>query len=259
MPPARQGFLARSFRAAWSAPGTRRPAAPRHRPAQARQASPPPARAPRTGPSRDHRPRSWRVRSRRSRPDRGRKPSNDHRGPATPDAATAASTADAPGSGTTVPPSAAQARHELATGIADRGRTGVGHERQVGAARAGGRAALRAAPARCGRGSSSSAWRSRSDRAGGACAACPPPRSTARSGGFPGPGASRRPRLPIGVATTYRTPRGAPSASAGGGRGARSASASGVTPVSSRVGVAGRDSRRRPCAGRAWRSVGPGA
>ena len=48
-------------------------------------------------------------RSRRSRPDRGRNPSNVHRGPATPDAATAARTADAPGIGTTKPPSAAHA------------------------------------------------------------------------------------------------------------------------------------------------------
>ena len=48
-------------------------------------------------------------RSRRSRPERAMNPSNDQRGPATPQDATAASTDEAPGIATTVPPAAAQA------------------------------------------------------------------------------------------------------------------------------------------------------
>ena len=47
-------------------------------------------------------------RSRRSRPLRGRKPSKDQRGAEMPLATSAASTADGPGMGTTVPPSATQ-------------------------------------------------------------------------------------------------------------------------------------------------------
>ena len=55
-------------------------------------------------------------RSRRSRPDRGRKPSNDQRGPAIPLATRAASAADGPGIGTTSPPSATQARTSTSPG-----------------------------------------------------------------------------------------------------------------------------------------------
>ena len=70
-------------------------------------------------------------RSRRSRPDRGRNPSNAQRGPATPDAATAARTAEAPGIGTTRPPSSAQAATRSAPGSLTPGRAGIGHEREV--------------------------------------------------------------------------------------------------------------------------------
>ena len=73
-------------------------------------------------------------RSRRSRPLRGRNPSNDQRGPATPLAATAASTADAPGIGTTVPALGRPGGDELVAGIAHAGRAGVGHEGEVLAA-----------------------------------------------------------------------------------------------------------------------------
>ena len=101
---ARRAGRGRSSRGAWSARGRRRRVAPRRTPRRGRAASPPRARAPRRGPS----PRSSAAirpsRSRRSRPLRGRNPSNAQRGPATPDAATAASTADAPGIGTTVRP-----------------------------------------------------------------------------------------------------------------------------------------------------------
>ena len=70
-------------------------------------------------PSPARRRRSGASRSRRSRPLRGRNPSNAQRGPATPLAATAASTADAPGIGTTRPPSAAQAATSSAARVAD--------------------------------------------------------------------------------------------------------------------------------------------
>ena len=117
---ARQASRARSPRGSWSARGRRPPgrSAP-HAAARSRSVrrDPPgrlvddraavvggdPARA---------------VRDARAR-DRGRNPSNVQRGPATPDAATAASTADAPGIGTTGPPSAAQAATSSPPGIAD--------------------------------------------------------------------------------------------------------------------------------------------
>ena len=70
-------------------------------------------------------------RSRRSRPVRGRNPSNDQRGPATPDDATAASTADAPGIATTVPPAAGPCRDEPLAGVGHDRRAGVRDEREV--------------------------------------------------------------------------------------------------------------------------------
>ena len=77
------------------------------------------ASAPRTGRSPARRPRSRASRSRRSRPVRGRNPSNDQRGPASPAAATAASTADAPGTGTTAPPCAGPRRDQPLARVAD--------------------------------------------------------------------------------------------------------------------------------------------
>ena len=96
----------------WSLVSSRQTAAGPVRPArlgEVPQGRRRPGSAPRTGSCHGRRPRSGPAARVRSRPERGRNPSNDQRGPATPDPATAASTADAPGTGTTVPPSAAQA------------------------------------------------------------------------------------------------------------------------------------------------------
>ncbi len=75
-----------------------------------------PVTAPRTRRSPARRRRSGPADRVRSRPVRGRNPSNVQRGPARPDAATAASTAEAPGSGTTTPPALAQARTSSSPG-----------------------------------------------------------------------------------------------------------------------------------------------
>ena len=81
-----------------------------------RGAWPRPGPAPRTGSAPRGSAAMAASRSFRSRPERGRNPSNVQRGPATPDPATAASTAEAPGIGTTVPPSPAQAATRSAPG-----------------------------------------------------------------------------------------------------------------------------------------------
>ena len=92
------------------------------------------------------------------------------RGPATPDATTAASTADAPGIGTTAPPSAAQAAHEVRARVAD-DRRARRRSRAPGPRRSRrcSQQLRPAGPGRCGRGSWSSAsrcsWRC-SSRAG---------------------------------------------------------------------------------------------
>ena len=121
----------------WSLVSSRQTAAGRSAPqAAARSRS---VAATRPGASNSDRPRGRRrrsraSRSRRSRPERGRNPSNDQRGPATPLATTAASTADAPGIGTTRPPSPAQAATRSAPGSLTDGRAGIGDEGQVRAA-----------------------------------------------------------------------------------------------------------------------------
>ena len=89
----------RSPRGASSARGRPPPArSPPHAAARSRSVA-----ATRPGASNRTVPRSSAAirasRSRRSRPERGRNPSNDQRGPATPDATSAASTDDAPGIG----------------------------------------------------------------------------------------------------------------------------------------------------------------
>ena len=142
-------------RGSWSARGRR----PRSAPPAGRRESRSVA-ATRPGASNRTEPRSSAAiaasRSRRSRPDRGRNPSNDQRGPATPVADTAASTADAPGIGTTRPPSAGPRRDQLGARVADDRRPGIGHQRQVrAAAQVLDSAAV--GRARCGRGSWSAA------------------------------------------------------------------------------------------------------
>ena len=115
-------------------------------------------------------------RSRRSRPERGRNPSNVQCGPATPDTATAVTTADGPGSATTVPPSPAHAATSSPPGSLTTG---------VPASLTSARSApapqvleerRRRAPARSSRGSwsvgTSIPWRS----AAAGSAACPRPR-----------------------------------------------------------------------------------
>ena len=139
--PAALGQLAqraprRSSRGASSAPGRPPPgrSAP-HAAARSRSVAADPARAPRTATV----PRSSAAirasRSRRSRPDRGRNPSNVQRGPATPDARRPRPAPPTrPGSGTTDPPSAAQAATRSPPGSLTRGRAGIRDEREVGAA-----------------------------------------------------------------------------------------------------------------------------
>ena len=101
-------------------------------------------------PSLDRRRRSWRS----ARVDRARSAAGTLRTPSEPrrrpDATTAASTAYAPGIGTTMPPSAAQAATSSPPGSLTRGRSGVGDDGEVGASRADARAAppSRAGPLR---------------------------------------------------------------------------------------------------------------
>ena len=64
-------------------------------------------------------------------PSRGRNPRSESPPVTSPDAATAAVTADAPGIGTTATPASIAALHERRARIAHRGRARVGHERDA--------------------------------------------------------------------------------------------------------------------------------
>ena len=120
--------------------------------------------------------RSSASRSRRPDPRRGRNPSNTYRPVGSPDATSAATAADGPGTTSTSKP-AADGPHQPLAGVGDAGRAGVGHDDDALAARAAARARRRSATPRCGRRPAPAARRAgarcRPATAGGRCAACP--------------------------------------------------------------------------------------
>ena len=208
------------------------------------------------------------TRSRRSRPRRGRNPSKLQRGPAIPAATSAARTADAPGIGTTVPPSAAHAATSAAPGSETSGVPASVTRARSRPDRRCPRSVGRVAAlfrAWCGTRWVVMPWRAKSRRVIRVSSAATS--GTARSVSIARSVTS--PRLPIGVATTYRRaarPAGSawrptfpPSSVAAVISPRRPVRRSGLMAESSAAGDADRGSRCRASGDRAWRPAAPGA
>ena len=202
-------------------------------------------------------------RSRRSRPLRGRKPSNDQRGPANAGAHDGGQHRRRTRNRHDRPALGSPGGDEFRARIADPGRSRVGHQGEIGAAPQVVEERGRLARGRSGRDSSSSSVERRVDRAAGGYGGCPRRRSAGRCAGPPAPEGSRRPGCrsawPRRTACRWRHAHSPGCVSAALARPAWGSSRVGVTRGASPAGGAGRGSRRPSCAGRAWRWAAPGA
>ena len=156
--------------------------------------------------------RASRTRARSPRAARRRRAAGSRRSgsapsPASPLATSAASTALAPGIGTTRAPRGDRGLDERLARIAHAGGPRVGHQRDpLAVRRAARRRAPRRARPRARRAARRACPRSRGARAAGASAACPRRRRDRTRASVSIARAVRSPRLPIGVATTKSVP-----------------------------------------------------